>query len=411
MRSDLTPRGYAPSHGRTAWLHDLAGVIHCPLDLLRRHRHGAGDRRGGAARTTSTTCCSPTTTRSRRRDHGEEGWHGSRARCWSASEVSPRRQNHYLAFGLDEPIDHRGLTPAQIVDARRTRRAASASSPHPFSQGSERFKRGGPGNAVARPRRRGLHGHRAVELRDRHAPSASTASATCCASSPRPQRFLDHPPQRNLDEWDRLCARRRCVALGGVDAHQVGIRVAGRVPLRLMAYKRSFRLPAHAPAGRPSRCTRDAGRRPRRACSARCARARATSRWTRSRPARGFRFWAEGDGALEMGDEAPAGRLDAARASCPRRARCGCCATAREVAAAHGDSARAPRRGPGRLPGRGLPRRPRARAHLDPLEPDLPALSRRWSAQAGLLRARVLQLLDVLRAPRAPRWSRRRPRW
>ena len=56
-----------------------------------------------------------------------------------------------------------------------------------------------------------------------------------------PGRFVDHPPQRNLDEWDRLCARRRCVALGGVDAHQVGIRVRGRVPLRLMAYRRSFR--------------------------------------------------------------------------------------------------------------------------------------------------------------------------
>ena len=42
-------------------------------------------------------------------------------------------------------------------------------------------------------------------------------------------------------EWDRLCSRRRVVALGGLDAHQIGVRVRGRVPLRLMGYARSFR--------------------------------------------------------------------------------------------------------------------------------------------------------------------------
>jgi hypothetical protein len=57
-----------------------------------------------------------------------------------------------------------------------------------------------------------------------------------------PERVIDHPPARNLAEWDRLCRLRRVVGIAGIDAHQIGIRVGGRVPLRLMSYARSFRF-------------------------------------------------------------------------------------------------------------------------------------------------------------------------
>ena len=56
-----------------------------------------------------------------------------------------------------------------------------------------------------------------------------------------PQRVVDHPPPENLAAWDRMCAARRVPAIGGIDAHQIGKRIAGRVPLKLMSYKRSFR--------------------------------------------------------------------------------------------------------------------------------------------------------------------------
>src|SRR5918996_1648629 len=46
--------------------------------------------------------------------NGEEGWHGS-VLVLVGTEVSPYRRNHYLAFGLPEPIDHSGMTPAEIV--------------------------------------------------------------------------------------------------------------------------------------------------------------------------------------------------------------------------------------------------------------------------------------------------------
>ena len=58
--------------------------------------------------------------------------------------MSPYRRNHYLAFGLTEPIDHRGMTPAQIVASVND--AGGFGFPaHPFSRGSERFRRGGQG--------------------------------------------------------------------------------------------------------------------------------------------------------------------------------------------------------------------------------------------------------------------------
>ena len=57
-----------------------------------------------------------------------------------------------------------------------------------------------------------------------------------------PGRVLQHPPERNMRAWDELCRTRRVVALGGLDAHQFGKRIGPVVPLRVMAYHRSFRF-------------------------------------------------------------------------------------------------------------------------------------------------------------------------
>jgi hypothetical protein len=56
-----------------------------------------------------------------------------------------------------------------------------------------------------------------------------------------PGRVIEHPPERNMRAWDELCRRRRVVAIGGLDAHQIGKRIGPVVPFRLMAYHRSFR--------------------------------------------------------------------------------------------------------------------------------------------------------------------------
>ena len=140
---------------------------------------------------------------------------------------------------------------------------------------------------------------------------------------------------RNLDEWDRLCARRRCVALGGVDAHQVGIRVRGRVPLRLMAYKRSFRsLRTHLLVREPSSGDLEADR------AAAVRRAGHGSRVHRDRLARtgtGVPLLGRGRGRpLQMGDEANAAGSWTLHASTPLPARIRLMRDGEEVAATTG---------------------------------------------------------------------------
>jgi hypothetical protein len=117
---------------------------------------------------------------------------------------------------------------------------------------------------------------------------------------------VDHPPARNLAEWDRICARRRVVAIGGLDAHQFGVRFAGHVPLRLMAYRRSFRhLRTHV------LCERRLGgdvAADRASVYGALRAGRCYLAMDSLGPPGGFDFWAEhGRTLLRMGEEASAG--------------------------------------------------------------------------------------------------------
>ena len=227
----------------------------------------------------------------------DEGWHGS-VLLLVGHEVSPPRRDHTLVFGLSSPISNR-LPAAEIVTAASEGGGISFAA-HPFSRGSRRFRRlshGMPHTAVAAPGLTGIElwsfvndtGERIGSLRE---------AARFIAS---PLSVLRHPPLENMVEWDRLCRSRRVVALGGLDAHQVGVRVRGRVPLRLMGYARSFRqmrthvLVASLPSGRldaDRALVYDALR------SGRCYIA-----VDALAPARGFSF--SGSGGVVMGDEVP----------------------------------------------------------------------------------------------------------
>jgi hypothetical protein len=170
------------------------------------------------------------------RRRGEERWHGS-VLLLVGEEVSPLKRDHYLAFGVEREVDRR-QTGVEICAAVAAQGGFGFAA-HPFSSGSEIFKR-----PAAMPwtdiEHEGLEG---IEVW-----SYVTDSAEAIRSIPdiarfigRPERFVDHPPESNLAEWDRLGARRKLVGIAGIDAHQIGVRVGNRVPLRLMSYARSFR--------------------------------------------------------------------------------------------------------------------------------------------------------------------------
>ncbi|PWU23442.1 MAG: hypothetical protein C5B48_08535 [Candidatus Rokuibacteriota bacterium] len=297
-------------------LHDLGGVLH----VHSTYSDGTGtvSEIAAAARSNGLDFLLLTDHDTlAARDRGEEGWHHG-VLVLVGEEVSPNRQNHYLAFGLERPIDHAGLEPHQIVD-RVNEAGGFGFLSHPFSKGSERFQRAGQGMPW---RDLDCDGYTGLELWSFVTDSAERVNSIreLVRFIAAPGRFIDHPPRRNLERWDEICRRRRCVALGGVDAHQVGIRVGNRVPLRLMAYRRSFRhLRTHLLAAAPLRGELEHDRE---VVYGALRAGRAYLAIDSVAPARGFRFRAEASerDAAEMGDEVAAGEW-VFRAETPRPAR------------------------------------------------------------------------------------------
>jgi hypothetical protein len=216
-------------------MHDLACVVH----LHSTYSDGTGTvkqiakagRRAGA----DVVLLTDHDTLAAKRN-GEEGWYGG-VLLLVGEEVSPKRRNHYLAFGIDEEIDHSQLDAAGICAAVRAAGGFGFAA-HPFSHGSQRFSRAGTGMPFD-----ALDELDGIELWSFVTDTGESVSSVreMLLFMAAPGRVLDHPPERNVRAWDELCRRRRVVALGGLDAHQFGKRIGPFVPLRIMGYHRSFR--------------------------------------------------------------------------------------------------------------------------------------------------------------------------
>jgi hypothetical protein len=306
-------------------MHDLACVVH--LHSLYSDGTGTVPEIARAARRAHADVVLLTdhdTLEAKQR--GEEGWYGD-VLVLVGEEVSPRRRNHYLAFGLDETIDHKGLDGAGICRAVRDAGGFGFAA-HPFSRGSPRFERA-PGMPFEALDCEALHG---IELwsfvNDTAERAASIAEIARFVTMP--SRALDHPPESNMRAWDELCRTRRVVAIGGLDAHQFGKRVGSFVPLRVMSYRRSFRqirthvLSEAAP-------TREL-EHDREQIYAALREGRCYIAVDAVAPARGFTFEADD---LPMGAEAPAGRRTL-RARVPLPARMRLLLGGEEIAGAEG---------------------------------------------------------------------------
>lgn len=241
------------------------------------------------------------------RHDGYEGWHGN-VLLGVGVEVSPSR-GHYLAFGLDREIDHRHLTESEIPAAVAAAGGFGFAA-HPFSQGSAMAARYRLQDRV------GGRPHDWSGLDDEGIVGIELWSLTTDAAerwrSPRaairymrhPERALDGPPAHHLETWDRLCATRRVAAIGGLDAHQHGFRVRGKLYSPMPNERYFGLLSTYA-------LLRDA---PTREGVADLAGVYEAIREGRSYlsvdefgDGRGFRFWAESDDSLAlMGEERPA---------------------------------------------------------------------------------------------------------
>ena len=215
----------------------------------------------------------------RAREAGQEGWHDG-VLLLVGEEITPPN-NHFLAFGTEGHTRKSGRTPAEVCQAVEAAGGFGFAA-HPFSEGSALFRRRGiPFDD--------LDCVQGVELWSfvNDTGEAVRRYRDVVRFLVSPNRFIDHPPARNLRRWDELNRARPVVGIGGLDAHQVGIRVGPFVPLRLMSYRRTFsHIRTHVLIdGEPSRETVFGALREGRCYIAMDSLA----------PARGFAFEREGD--------------------------------------------------------------------------------------------------------------------
>jgi hypothetical protein len=210
-------------------VHDLSCVVH----LHSLHSDGTGTveeiARAGARAGADVVLLTDHDTMA-----ATPGWYGD-VLVLVGCEVSPKRRDHYLAFGLSGPLDHRGMSGAEIARAVRDRGGFGFAA-HPFSRGSERFRQSAmPFEDLSEVD--GIEVWSFVSDLVEHVDSLRGAVRFLLS----PERLVTGPPEENLRRWDELNRARRVIGIGGIDAHQFRKRLPGGLVLRLMGYARSFR--------------------------------------------------------------------------------------------------------------------------------------------------------------------------
>jgi hypothetical protein len=241
-----------------------------------------------------------------------DGWEGDHdgVLLLVGLEVSPKRE-HYLAFGVDDEIPHQGHSAREIAEAVRAAGGIGFAA-HPFSRGGHMLLPSLARRIVlphAWPALDEEGGMDGIELW-----SVLTDAAEGWRTPAEAVRWLREPekavakgpPAHHVEIWDRLSARRRVPAIGGLDDHQRGIRIGGAVRSPV-AHRRTFRLlRTQLLCDEPLSGDVAADR------ASVLAALGAGAAWLHCpfvAPADGARFWAEGaDGAtVAMGGETPAG--------------------------------------------------------------------------------------------------------
>lgn len=242
------------------------------------------------------------------RRHGWEGHHDG-VLLLVGLEVSPK-QGHYLAFGVEDEIPHKGRSAGEIAEAVRAAGGVGFAA-HPFSRGGHMLVPSIARRIVlphgwpALGEERGLDGLELWSVLTDAAESWRTPREALRWLREPETMVAQGPPAHHLAIWDRLSARRRVPAIGGLDDHQRGIRFRGTVRSP-MPHRRTFRLlRTHLLCDQPLSGRLDSDR------ASILAALRAGAAWLHCpyvAPAAGARLWVErGDGsAVAMGAEAAA---------------------------------------------------------------------------------------------------------
>ncbi|HET7046626.1 MAG TPA: CehA/McbA family metallohydrolase [Solirubrobacteraceae bacterium] len=240
-----------------------------------------------------------------------DGWEGAHDGVFLlvGTEISSK-EGHYLALGVTQEIPRGARSALEIADAVRAAGGIGFAA-HPFSVGGQMLIRPlarrivPPHGWGALDEPRGYDGLELWSLTTDAAERWRTpAEAVRWLRDPQAE-VAKGPPADHLRRWDWLSAHRRVPAIGGLDGHQPGIRLSGRVHSPLSHARTFDLLRTHLLCDRPLTGELQSDR-------ATMLRALAEGRaWLTCpfvAPAHGSRLWAERtDGqTIELGGEAAA---------------------------------------------------------------------------------------------------------
>lgn len=175
----------------------------------------------------------------RARAEGFEGWHDGTLLI-VGEEIAPR-YNHYLAFGLAQPIAreiHPPERPAQETIDRVRSRGGIGFIAHPDHEGTALFHvKPYPWNDWT------VRDYTGMGIWDFMTDwqNSLTGYLRALLSYGFPALFLRGPSPLTLSRWDRLTQQGQVVGIGELDNHATPMRLLG-IPLSVFPFRRVFRL-------------------------------------------------------------------------------------------------------------------------------------------------------------------------
>ncbi len=172
------------------------------------------------------------------RDAGLEGWHGGTLLI-VGEEISPAQFNHYLAFGISEPVnmDHEDGSPQRIID-KVLEQGGFGFIAHPDHEGTEMFH--------VKPFPWidwGVSGYAGMGIWDFMTDWQSSLRGYAGAALGYlfPALFLRGPRRMTLRRWDDLNQKSRIVGIGELDNHNTLKRIFG-LNLDIFSFRKAFRF-------------------------------------------------------------------------------------------------------------------------------------------------------------------------
>jgi hypothetical protein len=229
-------------------LHDYAGVIHFHSSYSFDGRSSISEILAAAAENDLDFLMLTDHFNLGARDAGLEGWHGSTLLI-VGEEISRSQFNHYLAFGLSEPVNlnHDEAFPQRVID-RVCDKGGFGFIAHPDHEGTEMFHVK-PFPWVDWE----VTGYAGIGIWDFMTDWQSSLKGygEAMLGYLWPALFLNGPRPVTLRRWDDLNRKSRVVGIGELDNHNTRKSIFG-VNLDIFPFRMAFRfVRTHLLTGRP----------------------------------------------------------------------------------------------------------------------------------------------------------------